>query len=674
MSGKGWIGCCLIIWGIGLVGCAQDDVSGDRDETAVPTTAATSEITAVPPDSTPDDLFEQPTQENGRVLSETIPEVTATPPHTPSPPPLKSLTICQAAEPDSLFLYSTAMLDKTNLHHTIYENLITQQDFGYQAQGIEKLPNLADGDAYVQIVTAQAGDRVVDADGEVVTLAAGVVVLDENGRSHVFEGTPLDLPQLVVEFTLRPMVWSDGTPVSAADSVFSFSLNRDVSVPFTTADSFRAARTASYEATGALTLRWTGLPGWQDPTYFLNVWPPLPQHHLGDIPLDALAEAPAAARTPLASGPFRVTAWQPGSQIQLTANPHYYRAAAGLPKLDQLIFRFVPDSNQLVIDLLAGRCDVGTQSAMTFNLVPLLRTAVETGDLIPTFTPTLIFEHLDFGINSYADYGDGNGRPDWFEDARVRQALAMCTDRQWLVDEVMLGVSEIWDAYAPPRHPLLPDDVAAWPYEPATARALLDEAGYRDIDGDGVREDPGSGAPFAITLITTSGAELRPHVVSLLALMWAECGVQVNEQFAGAETFFAEGLEGPVFGRQFDVALFAWLGDIAPACGNWQSVSIPGPAAEDFGGWNGRNVTGWSDPQFDAACAQAQRAYWGTEAFVEGHQQALRIFAESLPSLPLFPRVKMAAARAQVRGLDLDPTQPSELWNVAEMDVVENGR
>jgi peptide/nickel transport system substrate-binding protein len=135
-------------------------------------------------------------------------------------------------------------------------------------------------------------------------------VLNAAGERVIFDGTPLEMSQLVVDFTLKPMVWSDGTPVSAVDSVFSFEVNRTVEMPFTTADTFRTARTfrtdrtASYQATGDLSLRWTGLPGWLDQTYFLNVWTPLPEHQLGEYDVDMLPEATGGGETAVKLRPF----------------------------------------------------------------------------------------------------------------------------------------------------------------------------------------------------------------------------------------------------------------------------------------------------------------------------------------------------------------------------------
>ena len=614
--------------------------------------------TAVPQEGTPvvlQDLFLRATEEVVTEVVEVTPEAV---PGTPAPPELESkeLIVCQAAEPDSLFLYSSYMLDKENLHHAIYENLVTQLNYGYQAQGIEKLPSLADGDAVLQTVTVQAGDTVLSADGEVVTLVEGVDVLNAAGERVIFDGTPLQMGQLVVDFTLKPMVWSDGMPVSAADSVFSFEVNRALASP--TVDTYRTERTASYEATGDLSLRWTGLSGWLDRTYFLNVWTPLPEHQLGEVDVNLLPELPEAARRPLSSGPFVVTEWLPGDMIQLSANPYYYKAAEGLPKLNYLTFQYYPDVDGIIGPLLSGPCHMIAQSALDPGQLPFLTEANAAGLLQTNIQSGVIFEHLTFGVDSSGDYGDGNARPDWFQDVRVRQALALCTDRQGLMAQTMYGQSEVWDSYAAPDHPLRPADTAVWPYDVAAANALLDEVGYLDSDGDGIREDPATGKPFAIELMTTLGGELRQAMTAVIAENWFDCGIAVDRVDLPADQFFAD--DGPLFGRQFDVALFAWLSSTEPPCQNWMSTEI-----------GNLNATGWSNEAFDAACQQAQRAFWGTPEYVAAHQAAWRIFAEELPSLPLFPRVKLAVARPEVLNFGLDATQNSELWNLFEIDLVE---
>src|SRR5690606_14264320 len=160
-------------------------------------------------------------------------------------------------------------------------DLVTTLSYDYQADGLEKLPSLADGDAVINEVEVAAGDTVADTDGNVVTLEEGVVVKDMEGNEVTYDGSStITLPQMVVDFTMKPIVWEDGTPVSADDSVYAFELAAD---PDTPSSKFATDRTASYEATGDLSTRWTGIPGWLDSTYFLNVWGPLPRHAWGEF-------------------------------------------------------------------------------------------------------------------------------------------------------------------------------------------------------------------------------------------------------------------------------------------------------------------------------------------------------------------------------------------------------
>ena len=137
-----------------------------------------------------------------------------------------------------------------------------------------------------------------------------------------------------------------------------------------------------------------------------------------------------------------------------------------------------------------------------------------------------------------------------------------------------------------------------------------------------------------------------------------------------ADDLFADGPEAPLFGRQFDVALFAWISGTEPPCQHWLSNNIFGLDEIVVNERGNTNVAGWANATFDAACQQAQQSFWGSSAHGAGHLEAGRVFAEELPALPLFPRVIMAASRPEVINFGLDATQPSELWNLFEIDLM----
>lgn len=606
-----------------------------------------------------------------RVVTETvIEEVTPVPTEAPVQP--KDLIICMAQEPDTLYTYGTSMLVATAVQHAIYESNITSLSFDYQAQGVEKLPSLADGDAVINEVEVQPGDMVRDASDTAVAWGEGVTVQNAAGESVTFDGNPVVMQQMVVTFNMKPRVWSDGTPVTADDSVYAFELLSD---PDTPQSKYTVERTASYVADGDLTVVWTGLPGFLDSTYFLNIFGPLPRHAWGGFSAAELLEAEESNRMPMGDGPFKVDEWVAGDSIRLSKNEFYYRSAEGLPYLDSVTYKFIPDTNQLIAQLLSGSCDIGTQDGMGADQSPFLIEAEANGLLVPYFQTGTVFEHIDFGINSYG-YGDDlaqgedGWRPDWFEDVRVRQAMTMCTDRQSMVDNILYGRSEVIHSYSPSVHPLYPTgELTEWPYDVEAANALLDEVGYVDSDGDGIREDAATGTPFIVTLGTTSGNEMRQQMTQIFQENLAACGVQVDLYYLPSSEWFADGPEGPLFGRKFDLGEFAWVAAVQPPCNLYNTVSITGPEEEGFGGWGNSNNTGWSNAEFDAACSQALGNLPGTPEYEEGHKQAQVIFSQEVPVIPMFLRLKVAAARPEVLNFGVDPTQGSELYNLYEIDL-----
>jgi len=600
-------------------------------------------------------------------------EATAEPAATPTPTttPTKDLVVCMSQEPDTLYPYGSSMLASRAVQHAIFENSITSLSFAHQAQGIQKIPSLADGDAAIRVVLVNEGERVLTALNEPKALAVGDTIINAAGEAILFDGTPVEMEQMVVNFTMRPTVFADGTPVRASDSVYSFQIAAD---PATLTDKTVIRRTLAYEATGDLTTRWTGLPGYKDSTYYLNFWTPYPEHLWGKYAAADLVDAEEVGRLPIGDGPFRIMEWIPGESIQLVKNEYYYRAAEGYPLLDSVTFRFIPDTNQLLTRLLSGQCDIGTQDALSTNEAPFLIEADSSGILVPYFQIGTVYEHMDFNIAPYGDYADS--RYGWFEDVRVRQAMTMCTDRQGMIDDIMYGRSEIIHTYVPAIHPLYPvQGLTQWPHDPDAANALLDEAGYQQRDADGFRLDPG-GARFAPTAATTAGNALRRQIMNAFKEDMVDCGIDVQIEFLPSDEWFADHPDGPLFGRQYDLAEFAWLTGVEPACNLYRSDQIPGPLDEinpltgrNYNGWGGQNNTGYVSAEFDAACIKAMQSLPGTPEHVEGHTEAQIIFSRDVPVIPLFLRLKVAAALPRVLNFSIDATQASEMYNLYEIDL-----
>jgi peptide/nickel transport system substrate-binding protein len=428
------------------------------------------------------------------------------------------------------------------------------------------------------------------------------------------------------------------------------------------------------------TTEWTGVPGFIDPTYYVNFWTPLPSQQLLDLaPVDMLT-AEATATNPLGWGPFVLDEWITGDHITLSPNPNYFRAAEGLPYLESLTYRFVPDPNTAISQLLSGECDLLDDSIRLDGQVQLLLEFMNSGQAQALFSPTMVMERLDFGIvpASYDDGytpGEGGDRPDFFADARTRQAIAMCLDRQAVADTVLHGLSSVPDTFIPADHPLYNASVQTYAYDQAGAGALLDQVGWVDSDNDpttprqslNVTGVPNE-TPFVITYLTTTATQRR-QVSEMLGSSLAGCGIQVNTEYMEPELFYAAGPDGPLFGRQFDLGEFAMsTTGSQPPCNWWTSEEIP--AVDNA--WIGANVSGYSSEAYDTACRQALTTLPDAPEFSQANNDAQLLFSQDLPVVPLYWRLIVAAARQDMCNFVLNPTASSDLWNIEQFNYGES--
>jgi peptide/nickel transport system substrate-binding protein len=589
-----------------------------------------------------------------------LPSLPPSPTPSPSPEP-KRLAVCLPDEPDSLYLYGADSLAARHVWQAIYDGPTDNLDYGYQAVILTGVPSLSDGSAVVETIPVQAGDRVLAASGSVMELAPGVIVKDAAGKRVAFAGAPIAMERMVVTFTLRSdLRWADGEPLTAHDSLYSFQLAVDSATP---TDKQIVERTVDYRAAGGNQVVWRGVPGFLDQAYFLNFWHPLPHHAWKGLSANELLTAPMSTREPLGWGPFAIREWTPGDHLTVRRNPFYFRAAEGLPPLDEVTFRFIDDPGELTQAFVAGTCDI-----VTYEAVGTVLEALEEASISPewdTFTTQdAAWELLAFAISPAGD------RPDLFEDTRVRQAIAHCVDRRAMAETVFAVDGRLLDSYVPSEHPLYAGEkLTMWQYDLEAGRHLLAQAGWYDEDGDGVREAHGvpgivDGTPFRATYHTTDDP-LRVRTAELAQAHLKECGIQINLQAVPSEALFAPGPEGMLFGRRFDLAQFSWQATAGPLCDLFLSSQVPGE-----GDWHRPNVAGFIDGEYDDACRAALEALPASGEYVARHIEAQRIFSERLPVLPLFQRQKATLARASVSGLAPNPSQPSELWNLEEIDVL----
>ena len=612
------------------------------------------------------------------VISETQTPLPASP--TPTPV-LRSLTICLGEEPNTLYPYGNPNSAARSVLSAIFDGPIDTVAYGYKPVLLEKIPNIADGDAQISTVPVTAGDQVVDTSGNLVSLAKGDKVRPHSCRSDgcavTYDGvSTLQMDQLVVTFTmLDKLMWSDGKPLTTSDSVYSFQL---ASASATPNSKFLIDRTQTYEAADDTTIQWWGKPGYIDPEYYTNFWMPLPQHAWSQFSPTDLLTVDVSSRSPIGWGPYILQDWKTGESLHFVKNLNYFRADSDLPKFDDLTFLIYPDPNAAITALVDKKCDVLDPSVHLDGQVGLLQQMEKDGQAKLLTAQTNTMEWLGIGITP-ASYDNGfklpdkqkkEDRPDFFGDPRMRQALALCLDRQKVVDTVLFGLSQVPDSYLPVDHPLHNGNIETYSFNPASGNTILEQIGWLDQDKDpatprlatGVTNVP-EGTPLILNYVTSSATQRR-QVAELFTQSLAQCGIGLNVNYVNASDLYQPGPVGPLFGRQFDLAEYAiGVNSIEPQCSWFTTAQIPTAANN----WVGTNISGYKNATYDTACLQAMQSLPDDPGYTS-HQQAQSIFASELPSIPLYQRLRVAATRPDFCGLKLDSSSTYALADIETFD------
>lgn len=601
--------------------------------------------------------------------------LTTTPENTVETVPPRVLSVCLGQEPASLFIYGDASAAAQRVRQAIYDGPMDLRAFALHPVILERLPSLGNGDVTLETVEVISNTLIADASGNLVNLKEGVDFLpagcNDMACAQTYSGSGrVKLEQLTVRFRLRPgLLWSDGQPLQATDSVYSFEVAKSLYprvrpelIPYT----------AAYQALDALTLEWRGVPGYKDalyPTFFF--WP-LPQHQLSSLSPQDLLTTEISTRSPLGWGPYIVEEWTAGDHITLRKNPNYFRLTEGLPRFDHLVYRFVGDGEQALSAFLAGECDVVDETALSALSRQRLLQLEEQARMRLVRNLGAAWEHLDFGLLP-AD----TARPNLFQVREVRQALAMCLDRQTIAKQLFGEESQTLDTYVPSVHPLYAATARHYKFDPEAASALLEQMGWKDLDKDPATPRlaqgvPGvaDGTPFEFTYLVPASGD-REQAAQLVQAFLAQCGVKANLRFEEPVQLFAPGPEGPLFGRQFEMAQFAWPTALQPPCWLYTTDEIPGPYPDFPKGWGGANATGYSNPQFDQACRRARFSLPDTPEYDQAHRQAQEIFAEDLPAIPLYLHLNLTAVRKDMCGVEFQALSATPLWNLEAWDYGE---
>ncbi|HSA55287.1 MAG TPA: peptide ABC transporter substrate-binding protein [Gemmatimonadaceae bacterium] len=322
---------------------------------------------------------------------------------------------------------------------------------------------------------------------------------------------------LSITFHLDPRArWHDGRPVTASDVRFSVELYQDPKVVAYDASNFANVDSISVRdsVTAVAWFRERSPEQFFRFVYYLWV---MPEHRLRDIDRAALAQS-EFARNPIGSGPFRFVRWEPRQVIELVADSGHYR---GRPKLDRVIFSLQRDVTPAMTAVLAGEADFREVIPPDF-VAPVAKSPEVRA--VP-------YRSLNYGFLAFNQRARGSDtRPHpLFQSRELRRALAMALDRRAMVQNLFdstgrlnLGPFTRGIAEADTTLPQIPYDTAA-------AQQLLDSLGWRDGNGDGVRERQGTSLRFDLLVPTSSTPRRRLAVLLQEQLRRVGAAVDVRE-------------------------------------------------------------------------------------------------------------------------------------------------
>jgi peptide/nickel transport system substrate-binding protein len=598
----------------------------------------------------------------------------------PTTTPQKEMTICLGEEPDSLYLYAQQQsVAMWSILEAVYDGPIDVSSGKYKAVILQKLPTFEDGDLAQTAIPVVAGDLIVDSNNHIVVLETGVSFLPsgckDSSCSTIWDGvSEIQMDQVSATFKLRTdLLWSDGTPLTAADSLFSFSIDSD---PETTGGSGNVDLTYSYEVLDNATLQWKSLPGFNGIKTQGMFWTPLPKHQLENLPVSDLENSELAAKHPLGWGPYVITEWESGDHISLIKNNNYFRSDEGLPAFDRLTYRFVePDAGGSLAALASGQCDLVEQSSNPQEDLALVTDLLKTTDIIAEWKTKPEITQLVIGIKP-AGYDEGYNaavdRVDYFGNPATRQALAACIDRTSINNEIFNGQAELASI-----EDLLgnqSEEIAMFPvtFDREIADTLLEQAGWMDLDGDPttprVAENVvGVPAGTSLSLSLLSPTDTTSLLIaSGIASSLAECGIEVINTSVPFSELFAPGPDGLVFGRAFDLALITWQYSLTPACYLYTTGQIPGGTNY----WIGGNVSGYKNDVFDDTCSDLMRAIPGDGNWELLLQKSTELFLTDLPAIPLFKQPKLILAQPDLCAFSFDPFARSDL---VDLEIFNRG-
>jgi peptide/nickel transport system substrate-binding protein len=490
--------------------------------------------------------------------------------------------------------------------------------------------------------------------------------LDFDENLQVEDGlvTDVQVSEDNMEFTYTvrdDLVWSDGTPLTADDVVFTLNLYKfnHAYLP----QGYLKLIDGEVEKVDDTTIRFrtkqpTGLYNGEYPYMYTYI---LPKHVFEGIEKPKQFE-----NVPnVGSGPFIITEYAVGEFVKMERNPEW---TGQEPIVDELVYRIFRNEDALAEALKAGEVDLAYFSAANiYNSLqnePNIESLVGT---IPSFS--------EIGMNTgsafqppegaFEPHGDGH---EALTDVRVRRAIRMAIDSQRLVDSVLLGYGAPGDTVVPPvslagaRWEPTGDELIAWDIE--GANQLLDEAGYLDTDGDGVREMPGGGDSLDFRYYVRTSEQTSVDAAPFVSEWLEQIGIRTDVQAV------TSGRLGDIINAgTYDLFSWGWIPDPDPdAILQVFTCDERPPDGSSYG----NNDPYYCNPEYDRLYEEQRATIDPTERWEIVHEMQRIFYEDSAYAVMWYEPIFQAYRADRFTGFNPQPAPngdllegyggPSDVW------------
>jgi peptide/nickel transport system substrate-binding protein len=442
---------------------------------------------------------------------------------------------------------------------------------------------------------------------------------DLNLVGELAESWDISPDGLTITFHLKKGVkWEDGVEFTSQDILFGFNTIINPDTPTAYAGDFMEVEKAEAPEPHTFRVKYKrpfapALSSWTS----LVV---LPKHLLEgkDITKSPLT------RKPVGLGPYKLKEWKTQEKIILEANDKYFE---GRPYLNQYIMRIIPDSATMFLELKSGGID-------WMGLSPIQYEKQTKGNFFEKNFKK--YKYLSF---SYTYLGYNLQNP-LFSDKRIRQAISYAIDKKEIIEGVLLGHGvEATGPYKPDAWFYNPD-AKRYPYDPAKAKTLLAEAGWKDTNGDGILDKDGT--PLSFTALTNQGNPLREKTAQIIQYRLKDVGIEMKIRTMEWTAFINDFIDK----RRFEAVILGWtLGQDPDIFDIWHSSKTKGKEL---------NFISYNNPEVDSLLEKG-RTTFDKEERKKIYFRIQEILAEDQPYTFLYVPMALPIISSRFRGIEPAP-------------------